>query len=403
MRNGFAAAVAAIALAQPVWAAPPEQSPAPVTDLYAGATAFPTTPSVPLTGASDALCGPRFRGSVDYLLWFAKDGPSNYPLLTTGPAAGSGVLGAPGTLALFGQNDFNFGTFNGVRVTLGADRVFRNFGIEASGFLLDRRTDSLNANTPVGGPLLTEPFINEAGQQSSTAFLVPGLITTGFFVSASNRFWGADVNATLSGRDNGNFNIRGLAGFRYLDLTERLYNATNVFALQSQGNDPAGSYLRQIEDFYCRSQFYGPQIGAAAGWRSGRFHVDGQVKVALGVSHETTIVTGTQLLLKPNEPLSVLPNALLAKLSNIGTQQNDRFAVVPEVGGNVSYDVTEAINLRVGYTFLYMSDVVRPGDQIDPRVNTLFPIGIGPPLPAPKFVTSDYWVHGVNFGVTVRY
>ncbi len=406
MRIGIASAVAlaAISVAQPVWAAPPVQPLVPVESLYADAVpGLSTAPTVAAAGCTDSLCGPRFRGSVDYLLWFGKDAPSHYPLLTTGPVAGAGVLGVPGTVPLFGQSDLDFGSFNGLRVTIGADRLYGNLGIEASGFLLDRRTNSYNANTTLTGPLLSRPFVSETGVQTSTAFLVPGLVSTGFFGSFSNRFWGADVNATLSGRETETLSIRGLAGFRYLDLTERLYDATNVYAVASQGNDPAGSYLRQIEDFFCRTQFYGPQVGVSAGWRSGRLRVDGLVKVALGVSHETQIVNGTQLLLTPNEPLSVLPNALFAKLSNIGTSKSDRFAVVPEVGGNVGYDVTDAITVRVGYTFLYLSDVVRPGDQVDPRVNTLFPIGIGPALPAPKFVHSDYWVHGVNFGVSLRY
>jgi hypothetical protein len=44
--------------------------------------------------------------------------------------------------------------------------------------------------------------------------------------------------------------------------------------------------------------------------------------------------------------------------------------VVPEVGVKVGYQVTPHLRAQVGYDFLYWSDVVRPGSQIDPLINT---------------------------------
>ena len=46
------------------------------------------------------------------------------------------------------------------------------------------------------------------------------------------------------------------------------------------------------------------------------------------------------------------------------------FAVVPEVALNVAYQITDRISVFVGYTMLYVNDVVRPGNQIDRTINT---------------------------------
>jgi large repetitive protein len=59
--------------------------------------------------------------------------------------------------------------------------------------------------------------------------------------------------------------------------------------------------------------------------------------------------------------------------SNIGTHQTSRFSVVPEVGVNLGYAITPGVRVSIGYTFMFWTQVVRPGDQIDLRVNTTQP------------------------------
>ena len=102
------------------------------------------------------------------------------------------------------------------------------------------------------------------------------------------------------------------------------------------------------------------------------------------------------------------PGGLLALPgSNIGRFSKDRFAVVPEVGLNLGYQVTESVRAFVGYDFLYLSDVVRAGNQIDTRVNTNQlqrpMVAGGPTAPAFTFNGSDFWAQGLNFGLEFRY
>jgi len=61
-----------------------------------------------------------------------------------------------------------------------------------------------------------------------------------------------------------------------------------------------------------------------------------------------------------------------------------------------------------GYNFLYWTHVARPGQQINPVVNsTMTPGSIIPPFgpvsPIFQAHDSDFWAQGVNLGVGVRF
>jgi len=105
-----------------------------------------------------------------------------------------------------------------------------------------------------------------------------------------------------------------------------------------------------------------------------------------------------------------LAGGVLALPSNSGHFSRDRFAVVPEIDINIGYQVTDHLRAFVGYSFLYSSNVVRPGDIIDRTVNlTQLPSNLGPGSltgPArPMIIVRDteFWAQGMNFGLEFRY
>ena len=63
--------------------------------------------------------------------------------------------------------------------------------------------------------------------------------------------------------------------------------------------------------------------------------------------------------------------------------------------------------MYAGYDFVYLSDVLRAGDQIDLRVNPTFlpPVrsAVGPALPVFAPQSTDFWMQGVSAGVQVRF
>src|SRR5207248_2478320 len=109
-----------------------------------------------------------------------------------------------------------------------------------------------------------------------------------------------------------------------------------------------------------------------------------------------------------------------AQGSNIGRYSTNSFAILPEEGIKLGYQVTPHTRLTLGYSFLYLTDVARPGNQIDTGVNRAqlpsFTVvngqvvaipnsgqGIGPARPGFLFQHSDFWAQGVSFGIEFRY
>jgi hypothetical protein len=132
--------------------------------------------------------------------------------------------------------------------------------------------------------------------------------------------------------------------------------------------------------------------------------------VALGGVHQTANINGSTLFAVPGMPVSFQNGGLLALPTNSGRFSRDRFAVVPEVGVKVGYQLTAHVRCFVGYSFLYISDVARPGHQVDPVVNVAqLPSQFGPgalvgaPRPGFSFKGSDFWAQGVSFGLEIRY
>jgi hypothetical protein len=135
--------------------------------------------------------------------------------------------------------------------------------------------------------------------------------------------------------------------------------------------------------------------------------------VALGGTRQEVDIAGGQVRTPPGGPSQALLGGLLAVNSNIGQRSRNEFSVVPEVGLNVGYQVTDHIRAFVGYNFLYWSNVVRPGDQIDRvvdvnRVPAFLPAGVTappvfPPRPAPLFRDTDFWAQGANVGLEYRW
>ncbi len=96
--------------------------------------------------------------------------------------------------------------------------------------------------------------------------------------------------------------------------------------------------------------------------------------------------------------------------TNLGTRGRDTFAVVPEVQVKAGWQVRPGVRTFASYNFLYWSSVARPGDQIDPVVNTnLVPTSTtfgnpgGPARPAFNFRETDFWAQGVNVGLQLRW
>ena len=82
--------------------------------------------------------------------------------------------------------------------------------------------------------------------------------------------------------------------------------------------------------------------------------------------------------------------------------------MVPELDVNLGYRLNKNWRVMVGYTFLYWSNVVRPGEHIsrDLNPNQLPPAEnplTGASRPGFAFDSVDYWAQGINAGLEYRW
>lgn len=369
--------------------------------------------SLPSEETNTAQKGYYVWGKADFLLWWTRN--PHVPLLaTTGLVTGTrqGAVGAEGTSALYGGGNVDFRDKQGGRfsVGLGLDRDVP-IEVELGYFFLNARTTGFAA-TSVGVPLtarppvLARPFFNALTNQSDSSVIAyPGVSDGALVVGADSFFQGGEANFAAVLWKQQKFQLSLLAGFRYLDLNESLHTDEYDSII-----DPkvafGGSNIRVTDAFATQNRFYGGQIGMRGGFQMKRWTVDMVGKLALGDTHQNLQIQGNTTI--NNTPFA--NSGFLALASNSGTYQRDVFAVVPEVGINLGFKFTDHIQASLGYSFLYWSRVVRPGDQIDLGLNqNLIPTSAtfgnagGPARPAVSFRETDFWAQGVNFGLELRF
>jgi hypothetical protein len=229
--------------------------------------------------------------------------------------------------------------------------------------------------------------------------------------------WEAQVLANLYGGQR--LRLNALFGYRYFGVYEslRLEQATIGVSpdtalgrfLPGHPQTPwpqTGVVLDQVDT---HNRFHGGQIGLRAEYGRRSVFIEMDAKVALGSTVETTNITGQAGWIPhvPWLPPSATNVGVLANPTNIGRQTRSAFAVVPEGAMRVGYRMSDSSRVFVGYRFLYLSDLVRPGDQFD-RLADWAPalgsqaLGYGDRPTAPM-IRSDFWTQGLTFGLEMRY
>jgi hypothetical protein len=346
---------------------------------------------------------------ADYLLWWTRNSRIP-PLLTKGESTVPlpGALGAFGTEVVYGDR-VDFRDRDGGRFTLGVPLGAEGtFAVEAGYLFLVARAVGPSF-TSDGNPVLTRPFFDViANREDSYLVSYPGLLSGAVAIRSSSFLQGAELNGSATIWQCKQDRVTLLGGFRYLNLNEDLRVTENVAADGGAGVF-AGTTIGVSDRFATDNDFYGGQIGVRSEfhfWE--RFVLELLGKVALGCAHESSTVRG-RTVASTAIPLDT-PAGLLALASNSGNFTRNTFAVVPELGVNLGLQISDRFTLFAGYTFLYWSDVARPGEQIDRGLNpnliptsTGYGTAAGPARPAPGIRATDFYAHGVNLGFVFRY
>ncbi len=264
------------------------------------------------------------------------------------------------------------------------DLSLRKVGASAFG-LGDGRIDFQRT----GGPndAISRPFINPDGTQN--AFDVTGVTPPGgaIDIDVQSEVYGGDalfrkrIECDCDGR------LDFLFGYQFSRINEAI-------DIRTRTTLPPGppAALNIFDTFDASNEFHAGVLGLQAEFDRGPYVLSVLAKVGLGNMNHTVDISGG------GNPAPL--QGLLAQTTNIGEHTQDDFAISPEVNLNLGYRATEHLGLSVGYSMIYWSRVVRPGDQIDLVVDTTAPLVN---RPAFNFDTTDFWVMGLNFGCQWSY
>lgn len=402
---------------------------------------------------------PIFYARGDYLMMWAK-GMQTPPLVVRGEV-GDSDAGTPGdpsddfqffnnAFVVYGNEEILKGQRNGGRIILGywLDD-YGQLGIEgeylALGKIDERFVDGGDGTTPIVG----RPYIDATtGFDAVEDVSFPGIMGT-VTVDSQSEFSSAGVRLRRNlccvggcGPDcgdcvvgcgdpvgcgsgvgctwlddpylpmfaHGRRQVDFIAGVRWVELEENLRVVEDL-----QTTDATATTFNLVDNFATSNEFFGGELGFIWDWSHRRWSLEVLSKLALGNTRQTVNITGSTVRDAGTTIESEKEGGLLTQYSNIGINERNVFAVIPELGVTLGYDLTERLRFNVGYSFIYWSRVARPGEQIDLEVNPQFlsnyegdpgfvdPATIIPARPQFVFRDSDFWVQGITLGFLYQY
>ncbi len=399
-------------------ASAPAAAPATLAQLAAGdraaaaAPAAVAAPSACNVDWNNCCESSRVYAGVDLLIWWLRSAHLP-PLVTTGDFADNpiGAFGQPGTRLLFGNDNVDAGTFTGARFTVGVQsRSNPNLSVETTWFFLGEEHSRFHAASPgtPGSLIITRPFLNlDAGLQDADVVALAsaevGIRAGSIDVDYSQRLWGFEFNAKSMRSSCSDRQLYVLAGFRFLSLEESL-DITEA-SRDLPFTRGTADFIR--DSFEGSNHFYGFQIGAGADVQRGCWTISVVGKLALGVNHREMNLSGfTFSVNQATGETATAGTGLLVQASNRGNHDDCAFAVAPEIGINVRRQITERLSVSAGYSFLYLSDVARPGEHVDLRIGVQTlpagPTGVQAPV-FPGIRDADFWAQGFNIGVVYKF
>jgi hypothetical protein len=374
---------------------------------------------------------PRVWFKGDYLLMFLSPQPNTNVLVTTGlnnpgGTTDNGVLGQPSTVSLFGQDNFHFPAASGFRLEggfWGSDD--QRIGASVSAFYIPPTSLQFYGQSGSNGsPLFGRPFNNinpntatilgTTGGADNAIVSGAGFGTGNILAQVTSRFFGIDANAVVNlyrsepGGNGCSFNLT--AGYRYMQLQESILIQSNTLltAAVNYNNIPiaAGSNVAVRDYFDTRNQFNGAQVGFETQATRGRWVFSAYGKFAAGVNNQQILIEGNT----SDGGANNFVGGVYANSGNIGVYKSNTFAMGADANATIGYQFTPRLAGTIGYNFVYLSNVARPGNAINPNIDPTTAPGVpntaaATPVGSPAFAINrdDFYMHGMNFGFSLTY
>ncbi len=358
----------------------------------------------------------RFWVRADYLYW-SLERAAVPALITTSPIgtdrSNAGILGRAGTTVLLGNEKLGDQGHSGLRLEFGSWIDQRSgIGWHVAYFGLDDSSDSFRFNSD-STPILARPFYSiEPSSVGPNAELIslPNQLEGNVNVSTQTSLDSAELMLHWVLHENQARRLQFMAGYQYGSLEDDL--TINDFK-RVTGNSTGlaiGTTLRERDRFQATNEFHGAAFGVQGSARLDRWRMDLGMQMALGNNYNVVRIDGSTTSSVPiaggGTNVVTTPQGLLALNTNSGSFSDDTFTVIPQLNAALGYDLTDQARLWIGYRFLYWSQVVRAGEQIDTGLNLsqLDPAGLtGEPRPIFDRRLADFIAQGLTLGLDYRF
>jgi hypothetical protein len=347
----------------------------------------------PVPGGGCGLCGNGSWGSVEYLLWW-RDKRRTPPLVTTTTGIVNqnvdGELNQANTRILLGPSQYSDHLQPGGRLDLGywLDPC-QTWGVGMRFAILGDDNFNYLAGSAVN-PVLTVPFFNldpRVNAQDTLVVAHPLDNSTGSIqVLGHNEVNMGDVYLRLVGARTERYRVDLVGGYVFSNIMDDMTLRTQT--TQGQTN------VEVRDRFHVKNNYNGGSIGLMGQFERGQWTVNTLAKVGLTNVFQSVEVDGLTNVNGVPQTLT----GLFAQTSNSGTISRNRFAAIPEFNCNWNYRMGRA-NLLVGYSLIYWSSAARAGDQMNPQIDPTQTAA----RPPQQIVSDNYFVHGLNFGVSWMY
>ncbi len=256
------------------------------------------------------------------------------------------IAGEPHTAQVPTTEALHFRNVQGIRGTIGLPTNAGTF--EANYFAFQRsRSSQFLAVAPVD-PLapelqiqyVTSTFLN--GQPSNNLFFYDA----SFQFFQNTRMFGAEANWIANSPYDTGFLVRPLAGFRYIDTREQLFQR-GTFDQQGILSPALVSDINSD----VTNRVYAPQLGVRFEWADQWFTLGFEPKVAFGVNQYDATVR-TDRLRSPGDP------------TVITTASGNHFAPIGDFSVYGKIHLRDNFSLFVSYQIMVANGISRPADNI---------------------------------------
>jgi hypothetical protein len=342
-----------------------------------------------------------------FLAWFR--GGDVPPLVTTSPPGTSrtaaGVLGAAGTSVLFGDTSMNeevrFGLKFGAGVYLDEQR---NLSLE-TGFMIVESQADVFAIDSTG--ILARPFNTSGADQQSILIAFPGTSTGSVDASVnSGNLYEAHIDLTEVITRGPWGRLEGLVGYRLYRYDEGLHVRQTI--VPTDPNFVPGTRITSVDEFAVHNVFHGVDLGLRSQFDLDPVTVTLLGKLAVGQIGQEVSVRGSNLVTVPGAGSAFNTGGLLALADNIGNHENTEWAVFPEFGVTLGWQVNPNVRVTLGYSLLVLNGIVRAGNEVDLMRNpNLFPpadpAAVNNTVPGIEFIRTDMWMQSINLGAAFAF